>query len=227
MIPALIYFLIRHYQQKNIETVKKNNSIPFKVNKLILLLMLCMIIAITTSSQEKKLEYQVKRNGTTVGNVHFTQNLTGKRVTLKMESEVKARFIFTFTAKAREESIYDNGILTWSSIYRKMNGTVKADKKMKAVGNAYTIYKDNKPETMNQYPIFYNMLSIYTVEPVTFSKVYSDNFQQFLDIKAVKDHHYKIEFPDGNYNEYFYEKGICCKIKIHHSLYSATIELKS
>jgi hypothetical protein len=226
MIPTLIYFLIRHYQQKNTETVK-NNSISFKVNKLILLFMLSMIIANTTSSQEKKLEYQIKRNGAIVGNVSFTQSLAGNRVTLKMKSEVKTRFIFTFTAKAKEESIYDNGILTWSSIYRKMNGAVKADKKMKAVGNSYTIYKDNKTETVNQYPIYYNMLSIYTIEPATLSKVYSDNFQQFLDIKTVKDHHYKIEFPDGNYNEYFYEKGICSKIKIHHSLYSATIELKS
>ena len=226
MIPTLIYFLIRHYRQKNTETAK-NNSISFKVNKLILLFTLSMIIANTASSQEKKLEYQIKRNGAIVGNVSFTQSLVGNRVTLKMESEVKTRFIFTFTAKAQEESIYDNGILTWSSIYRKMNGTVKADKKMKAVGNSYTIYKDNKSETVNQYPIFYNMLSIYTIEPATLSKVYSDNFQQFLDIKTVKDHHYKIEFPDGNYNEYFYEKGICSKIKIHHSLYSATIELKS
>src|SRR4029079_2051380 len=138
-----------------------------------------------------------------VGNVWFTQNLSGNRITFKMESEVKTRLIFTFTAKAQEESIYDNGILTWSSIYRKMNGTIKADKKMKAIGNAYTIYKDNRSETVNHYPIYYNMLSMYTIEPTVFSKVYSDNFQQFLDIKTVNNHQYKIEFPDGNYNEYF------------------------
>ena len=32
---------------------------------------------------------------------------------------------------------------------------------------------------------------------------------------------------DGNYNEYFYANGVCSKIEIHHSLYSASIELTS
>jgi hypothetical protein len=48
-----------------------------------------------------------------------------------MESEVNTRFIFNFKAKAKEEVIYDNGIMTWSSIFRKLNGNVKVDKKTK------------------------------------------------------------------------------------------------
>ena len=227
MIPTLIYILMRRYKQRNPKGAEKFMLTIHKAGRLIILILVATAISLRSSSQEKKLEYQVKRNGNVVGNVWFTQNLSGNRITFKMESEVKTRLIFTFTAKAQEESIYDNGILTWSSIYRKMNGTIKADKKMKAIGNAYTIYKDNRSETVNHYPIYYNMLSMYTIEPTVFSKVYSDNFQQFLDIKTVNNHQYKIEFPDGNYNEYFYEKGICFKINIHHSLYSASIELKS
>ncbi len=178
-------------------------------------------------SQEKKLEYQIKRNGDVVGNIRFKQNITGSRTTLLLESEVKTRFIFTFTARAKEETIFDNGIMTWSSIYRKMNGNVKADKKTKANGNSYTVYKGSKTETLNNYPIHYNMLSIYVLEPVNISKVYSDNFQQLVDIHKLAEHHYKIKFPDGNYNEYFYSNGICTKVQVHHSLYSATIELNS
>ena len=227
MIPALIYYLLKYFRSLNVEKFEKIRFHLLEIGRPVFLIILCIVIAACGLSQEKKLEYQIKRNGDVVGNVRFTQNLSGNRVTLKMESEVKTRFIFTFTAKAQEESIYDNGILTWSSIYRKMNGNVKANKKMKAAGNAYTIYSDNKSETVSQYPIYYNMLCMYTIEPVAISKVYSDNFQQFLEIKTVKEHHYKIEFPDGNYNEYFYEKGVCSNIKIHHSLYSATIELKS
>jgi hypothetical protein len=162
-----------------------------------------------------------------VGNIRFKQNISGSRTTLLLESEVKTRFIFTFTARAKEETIYDNGIMTWSSIYRKLNGNVKADKKTKANGNSYTVYKGSKTETLNNYPIHYNMLSIYVLEPLNISKVYSDNFQQQVDILKLAEHHYKIKFPDGNYNEYFYSNGICIKVQVHHSLYSATIELKS
>jgi hypothetical protein len=184
-------------------------------------------ITVFANAQERKLEYNIKRNGDIVGSIQFVQNISGNRTTLKLESEVKTRFIFTFTAKAQEEAIYDNGIMTWSSIYRKMNGNVKADKKTKANGNSYTVYKGTNTETMNNYPIRYNMLSIYVLEPVSITKVYSDNFQQQVDILKLADHHYKIKFPDGNYSEYFYTNGVCSKVEIHHSLYSATIELKS
>lgn len=191
------------------------------------LLIIQLSLVISTNAQEKKLQYNIKRNGDVVGNIQFTQSIAGNRTILKLESEVKTRFIFTFTAKAQEEAIYDNGIMTWSSIYRKMNGSVKADKKTKAIGKVYTVYNGDRTETLNSYPIRYNMLSIYIAEPVSVAKVYSDNFQQQIDIQKIADHHYKIKFPDGNYNEYFYANGICSKVEIHHSFYSATIELKS
>jgi hypothetical protein len=182
---------------------------------------------LSINAQEKKLEYQIKRNGDVVGNIHFIQGIVGNRTVLTLESEVNTRFIFNFKAKAKEEVIYDNGIMTWSSIFRRLNGNIKVDKKTKASGNAYTIYKGSKTETLNDFPIRYNMLSVYVTEPLNITKVYSDNFQQQIDIQKIAEHHYKIKFPDGNYNEYFYTDGICSKIKIHHSLYSATIELKS
>lgn len=190
-------------------------------------LLVLLSITISVQAQQKKLEYNIKRNGDVVGTINFTQGIAGNRTVLTMESEVNTRFIFNFKAKAKEEAIYDDSILTWSSIYRKLNGNVKVDKKTKANGNVYTVYKGNKIETLNNYPIRYNMLSIYVTEPVNISKVYSDNFQQQIDIQKIAAHHYKIKFPDGNYSEYFYTNGICSKVEIHHSLYSATIELKS
>ena len=197
-----------------------------KANNLTLFVVLLGTMT-SINAQEKKLEYNIKRNGDVVGNIRFNQGIAGNRTVLTMESEVNTRFIFNFKAKAKEEVIYDNGIMTWSSIFRKLNGTVKVDKKTKANGNAYTVYKGSKTETLNNYPIRYNMLSVYISEPLNITKVYSDNFQRQIDIEKIADHHYKIKFPDGNYNEYFYTNGICSKIEIHHSMYSATIELKS
>jgi len=196
-----------------------------KLRKLSLLVLLG--IAISVQGQQVKLEYNIKRNGEVVGTINFIQNIEGNRAVLTMESEVNTRFIFNFKTNAKEVAIYDNGIMTWSSIFRKQNGHIKVDKKTKASGNAYTVYKGSKTETLNNYPIRYSMLSIYISEPVNISKIYSDYFQQQIDIQKLADHHYKIKFPDDNYNEYFYSNGICSKIKVHNSLYSATVELKS
>lgn len=197
------------------------------MKKIKLILIALLSIAISSEAQQNKLEYSIKRNGNEVGSIHFTQGISGNRTVLTMESEVNTRFIFNFKAKAKEEAIYDDGIMTWSSIYRKLNGNVKVDKKTKADGNAYTVYKGSKTETIGNYPIRYNMLSVYISEPVNISHVYSDNFQQQIAIQKIADHHYKIKFPDGNYSEYFYTNGICSKVEIHHSLYRATIELRS
>jgi hypothetical protein len=227
MIPTIIFFLLRRYKRQNPAKAERIELFVAKATKSILLIVLCNAIAGFALSQEKNLNYDIKRNGNSVGNIRFSQNSSGNRTILKMETEVKTRFIFTFIAKSREETIYENGIMTWSSFYRKMNGNVKADKKTKASGSGYTIFNGAKTEILNNYPIRYNMLSIYTVEPVNIGKVYSDNFQQFLDIQKLALHHYKIKFPDDNYCEYFYNNGICSKVQIHHSLYSATIELKS
>ena len=206
------------------QAIKKNHPTGH-ISRSFLLLLTCTTLCV--SAQEKRLTYNIKRNGDVVGNIRFLQGISGSRTVLTMESEVNTRFIFNFTANAKEEVIYDNGIMTWSSIFRKLNGSVKVDKKTKANGNAYTVYRGTKTETLNSYPIRYNMLSVYIIEPVNITKVYSDNFQQQVDIQKIGDHHYKIKFPDGNYNEYFYTSGVCSKILIHHSLYSASIELRS
>jgi len=181
----------------------------------------------TANAQEKRLEYIIKRNGDVVGNIHFIQGIAGNRTVLTMESEVNTRFIFNFKTHAKEETIYDKGIMTWSSIFRNLNGNVKVDKRTKVNGNAYKVYTGNKTETLNSYPIRYNMLSIYISEPVNIINAYSDYFQQQIDILKIADHHYKIKFPDGTYNEYFYSNGVCSKIEVHNRLYSATVELKS
>ncbi len=226
MIPTILFFLLRRYKRHQPAKAERIQQFITKAGKAVFLIVLSTAISAIASSQEKKLEYQIIRNGNVVGDILFTQNSTGNRTTLKMESEVKTRFIFTFTAKAQEETIYDNGIMTWSFIYRKMNGNEKANKKTKAFGNSYTIFKGSKTETLNKFPIRYNMLSLYTTEPAAISQVYSDNFEQLLTIQKTAEHKYKIELPDGNYNNYLYENGILNTIEIHHSLYSASIQLK-
>src|SRR4030095_11236126 len=131
---------------------KKNKTQFMKATNLSLLVVLLGTM-ISINAQQKKLEYNIKRNGDVVGNIHFIQGVAGNRTVLNMESEVNTGFIFNCKAKAKEEVIYDNGIMVWSSIFRKLNGNVKVDKKTKANGSTYTVYKGSKKETLNNYPI--------------------------------------------------------------------------
>jgi len=230
MIPVLIIWLIKHYRENNkgkmagVAPKIAKKYLPFVAA--ILLLIILLIFSTNSYSQNKKFNYQIIRNGDKVGSLLFSETSTGDLDYLKMESDVKTRLIFTFTAHASEEAVYNNGILLRSSIYRRLNGTEKANKQHEATGNRqYLIRTGKTSEFTKTYPITYNMLSLYTKEPENISKVYSDNFQTFLAIEKAASHKYKITLPDGNYNYYYYKNGILNLVEVHHTFYSANIIL--
>ena len=230
MIPVLIIWLIKHYRENNkgkmagVAPKIAKKYLPFVAA--ILLLIILLIFSTNSYSQNKTFNYQIIRNGDKVGSLLFSETSTDDLDYLKMESDVKTRLIFTFTAHASEEAVYNNGILLRSSIYRRLNGTEKANKQHEATGNRqYLIRTGKTSEFTKTYPITYNMLSLYSKEPENISKVYSDNFQTFLAIEKAASHKYKITLPDGNYNYYYYKNGILNLVEVHHSFYSANIIL--
>jgi hypothetical protein len=232
MLPIFIIWLIRRYHQPaksliaSTKNVKKfRNHLPRYIS--IALILVLLLFAFCSFSQTRSLNYQIFRNGDKVGSLHFTQSTVAGMNYLEMESEVKTRFIFTFTASAKEEAVYSNGILLRSSIYRQMNGSEKANKQHQVANNQYIIHAGKKSGVIKNYPITYNMLSLYSVEPLNVDKVYSDNFETFLAIQKTGDHRYKITLPDGNYNYYSYIRGVLNLVEVHHSLYSASIVLSN
>ena len=226
MIPVIIIWLIRRYREKNkikkIAILLKNSK---KYLRPFSLLFLVSLLSVNSYSQNKVLTYQIVRNGNKVGTLRFSETSTGDMDYLKMESDVKTRFVFTFTAHSNEEAIYYNGVLLRSSIYRKLDGTEKANKQHQADNQQYVIHAGQRTEVTKNYPITYNMLSLYSKEPENISQVYSDNFQSFIAIQRTDQHKYKITLPDGNYNYYYYKNGVLNLVEVHHSLYSANIVL--
>ncbi len=232
MIPVFILWVILRYRQNQ----KKNNNetVAFKKSKIlssrmksIFLIIAILLTGMKNYSQNKSFNYQILRNGNKVGTLHFSEMATGNMDYLKMESDVKTRFIFTFTAHANEEAVYYNGVLLHSSIYRQLNGNEKANKQHQVDNRQYIIHKGKDDEIIKNYPITYNMLSLYSKEPENVSTVYSDNFETFITIQKTGVHKYKIILPDGNYNYYCYKDGILNLIEVHHSLYSASIVLSN
>ena len=228
MIPVFIIWLIRRYKQnqkknKTAAPGPKNAKTFFTAIAGVFIIM--QLATLKAFSQDKSLNYQIVRNGSKVGTLRFSETTFAGMDYLKMESDVKTRFVFTFIAHAFEEAIYFNGVLLRSSIYRQLNGSEKANKQHQANNRQYIVHKGKETEVLNNFPITYNMLSLYSKEPESVSKVYSDNFETFLAIQQPEPHKYKVTLPDGNYNYYYYRNGILNQIEVHHGMYSATIML--
>lgn len=228
MLPVIIIWLIRRYrsnQKRNKNLTRNSKKIKKQIFGVPGLFLVILLTTSTAHSQNKSFTYQIIRNGSKVGTLHFSETNSAGTDYLKMESDVKTKFIFTFKAHANEEATYVNGVLLRSSIYRELNGTEKANKQHQADNRQYVIHNGRDLTVIKNYPITYNMLSLYSKEPENISVVYSDNFETFIAIQRTDAHKYKITLPDGNYNYYYYKNGVLNQVEVHHSLYSANIIL--
>ena len=227
MIPTLLYLLLKKLQKHNWANLKSKFIGHPNIIILVALVLLLFITAAASgqSSNFKMLKYTVFRNGDEVGWINLSKFDADNRSTISLASEISVRMLFKFTAKANERAEFMNGKLVHSYIYRKMNGNVKADKHTRLTGNGYEVEEASGKKELNIRNVTYNMDCLYFQEPGSITQVYSDNFQQFVPIEKKPEGYYKIKFPDGNSNNYYYKDGVCAAIHINHTFYSADIVL--
>ncbi len=96
---------------------------------------------------------------------------------------------------------------------------------IKINGSGLLVTEDGEEKLLKNFVVKYNTHCLYAQEPILYTSVFSDNYKQFIPIKKIKEHHYKITFPDGNSNEYVYENGSCRLIKVRTSLFDADFVL--
>lgn len=189
------------------------------------LLCIFLITMQTAIAQETTLHYTVKKGDKNIGTFTVVEQSSSVAKTIKLVSHIKTSFIVAVSVDAEEESHFQNGVLSKSSVYRKVNGDEKLNKKHSYCGNGYVVYNNRQKDSVCCIKIGYNLMCLYNAEPVNISKVYSDNFQQFLSLKALGSNKYRIDMPDGNFNIYHYSNGKCITIEMHHSMYTITMQL--
>jgi len=223
MIPALIIWLCKKYILPRLNKKSNLNSVTPFVKPATLAILL---IALNFSAFAHKLTqvYQIKRNGEIIGKLAFNQNTEGENTYLKITSQVSTRFVFKIDVQTEDLAHFKNGRLISSDVSRIVNGKAKERKKTILQNDVYQLQAGNKFNSFNQ-AIAYNMMLLYTIEPVAVNQVYSDNFQCFLPIKKQAAHQYRVNLPDGNYNDYYFENGICKLVVVNHSLYTIKMEL--
>lgn len=200
-------------------------KVPIRLlTSLVICLLLC---AILMSAKCQQLNYKVVRNGSTAGWMKLDKKCSGNTCTLSLNSAVKLRVIVSLFATVFESASFTNNQLVFSSQYHKMNGKVEVDKQTRFTGNGYEVSEDNKKKKLVIPPVFYNLLCLYFQEPLLRNKVYCDKQQCFADIEKTKDGGYKVNFPNGNNNCFYYTGGICTRVKISHTFYSAEVILNA
>jgi hypothetical protein len=222
IIASLIWLFNRFITPKtgiNILPILK----PLKKASILLVLLPCT--PLQSYAEEQLYSYTISRNGNEIGNMQLSRKTVGIDTYLTITSKVKTRFVVGINVNTTDQARFNNGTLVYSSVFRTVNGNEKETKKTRLVNNRYEIQSGKSSAKSISGPINYNMMMLYLKEPAGVSKVYSDNFQQFIPVNKLATHSYRLKLPDGNYNDYHFQNGICSTVLIHHSLYDIRIEL--
>src|SRR3954469_5973898 len=223
MIPTLIIWLVKKYLLHSKKKQQRNYIEAF--TKTIRLLPFFVLFATPSIAQQQAHRYAVLYKGKNVGTMYLTQIQTGDALLVKITSSVKMQMLMSIKVNVAEEASYRQDKLLYSSVYREVNGRQKANRQTKYCNGCYEIVTEGKKSILNKTGINYNLVRLYCKEPVNISQVYSDAFQQFLNIEPLAAHKYKLELPDGNYNVYYYQNGICTKVEVHNTFYMIQMQL--
>ncbi len=230
MLPFLIYCLIKKYsRQQRFNKIFVVAAIQQHRLQLIiagLLLLLLAIIPVLSKAQPCQLNYKIIKGGDEIGWLTLEKKVQGNTCSMLMVSEVSTRMIFQINVSTKETAAFEDGKLIFSSQYRKTNGNTKVDKQTRFVIDKYEVVRNGKKQDLDFHFIGTNLLSMYFNEPVGINFVYCDNQESFVSLEKKEDGGYRVTFPDGNSNCFYYSGGICNRIKVTHTFYSAEIILK-
>lgn len=226
MIPTLLFLILRRYCGQDTARLERIRTLARDTARRVFLLLLLVAIGLVAEAQDIVHQYLVRRKGKDIGVVELRTRQEGSRYWIRAESVIMAWAVVMVTVRTSEESRYENGILVYSSVIRRQNGREKVNQQTRLNSKRYIIHDGDSTIPGSTGPIRYSMLNLYLREPVAEKKVYSDIYRCLLDIETIGEHHYRIRFPDGNYNEYFYEGGICSRVMVYHKRYQVSIVRK-
>jgi hypothetical protein len=226
MIPTLIILMLRRYRTNHPASFALMQAMIITLARFLFCLLLALTLGIQAFGQEKTLPYTIMKGSSEVGLLKVKEVISGKKISLRMESNIQAKMVFSFSASGFEESVYDQGVLQYSHIYQKLNGKERVNRKIRLNGASYVVSDKGQSDTFQSNGILYNMVCLYAHEPTWTNKIYVDRFHEYVAIEKLGEHKYRIVFPDGNSNTYTYVNGQCSRIEVSHPLFSVTMNLK-
>jgi hypothetical protein len=228
MISVLIIWAFKKYDLATKAKFYVNEFLKFmRLHSKKIIYPLLFLFASNENLEAQTLQYAILKGSAKIGILNYSRNVVNNTVLYKAESKVTTRFIFSISVDDNEESFFKDGILQYSSIYRKVNGHINTNNQTQLSGDDYVIVdkKENETNKLSNYPITGCFLGLYYNEPANNTTLYSDTYKQLISIIKLGEHKYKVTLPDGNYNYYYYNKGICTRVEVVHSFYKIIFSL--
>jgi len=215
MIPLLILYVLK---RQNVISVSEKRLLKFKtaIQKILVLVLLSVFTCAQGSNNpenETPKVFQIVKNDKVIGTINMVKKIYGDSVIYNSESQINVRLVLKFEITGIEKSVFKNGVLVYSSVYRKLNNKVKANHFIARQGNHYSLNDNNKIEVLNLDSIEQNLTSLYFKEPKHIASIFCDNQKEMIHVKSLGQGKYKVEISNGKYNIFHYKDGKCVKVE--------------
>jgi hypothetical protein len=172
-----------------------------------------------------KLNYDVIRNGNVIGSLQASRISSGNQVEYITESNVNVKILMTFSMYTKVTGAFRDGMLINGSAVRKVNGHNKVNTLIQWKNDHYLLKEDEAQKEIRE-KITYTTACLFNQEPVGLTRIFSENFGKFINLKEVRPHYYELHLPDGNRNYYSYSNGICTGAEVNTNYTKAFFRLK-
>lgn len=199
------------------------------MNRFLLHILLVFVLGIffpNTNIFAQKRHYDVLWRGESIG------QMTAEKSTKDDITDIYIQTDLSFTVGIRYNWVYklrnkhNKDTLIHCTIDQIKNGeTVKSAYTQRNVKN-YAFVKDNKTKLLKTERIYFTVAMLYFIEPAGRNVVYSETWGEYLPIKVLPNHHYRLEMPDGKSNIYKYVDGVCTEVLIQAGIVNFSLVFK-
>lgn len=164
-------------------------------------------------SQSLSLKYNIQLKDELIGILNVKRMIQGAKISYLLDSKIQIQRVMTFDISYNLVSSYDNGKLVHSNNRQTTNARINVNTTTQWDGSKYLVTTENDRKILKEKLIDYSLAMLYFNEPIGKTKVWSDSFGKFLNIKADGIHRYELQLPEGKKNYYNYVHGICSMVE--------------
>jgi hypothetical protein len=121
------------------------------------------------------------------------------------ESTLNFSFIWDYEWRSTVVSVLKNSEMSWSRLVSFLNDKPRDDKYTYRNGTGYQCRNFDDSGNAIENAIDFTTLMLYFREPIGIADIYSERFQSIVKLEPLKTHAYKIAFPNGDVNHYYYD----------------------
>lgn len=183
--------------------------------KIIPVVVISLLLTGGVKAQESEIEFSILKNNKSIGKLQIEKKDSATYTNYDLSSRIEASFIKKFRVKAKENFLFKDGQLIYSSIQRSINEKENHPKKLVYKQDQYIINDESGSRVLPKASINYNLVMLYFQEPRNIKSVYCDNQQVMVKVKRIGTNQYRIDFPDGASNVFNYREGKCVQVDVH------------